>query len=572
MPRQAIRTSEPDQTGARNSATLAVFALAALPTVLAIWTVPWFVTQDTPAHLYNAHIIASSLRPDSAFGNYYEVRWEPLPNWAGHLAFMGLLEFLSPRTADRVMMTVTFVGFAAAVAWLRWRVAGWRGMPVAAALAVLLALNMMWLLGFTSFLLGACLFTITLGVWWAGREKPGPGRAVAVAALLVVGYFCHLVTLGLTAVGLVVLAVATPGGDRPRRLFLTAVSLIPLVGLGVVYRGLMRAGGGFAPEWSNLKDPWSPESWSAQFGWVDPISLASKILLPFSDVRSRWCGLLAPVVWLSFALVFFAAATIFRRQNPGEPEDVAHERRGWAILGTLLLLGGVIGPDSFGGGHGSYLPQRLFLLGLVALVPFLELDSRHWLVRAGTWALAVALVVQSAIIWNYALDSDRLAGTLMKAKPFVGRGQRVGTLLIDIRGRYRSNPLLHVDNMLGVGTGNIIWSNYESGYYFFPVQVKNADLHPQAVQFEEVAILDDPEDASKRAELWEGLLAQHHRGMDVLVVWGSDPRLDALNARWFEPRVQINRLRVLRRKVATELAGEADGDDTRAATSPASAR
>jgi hypothetical protein len=148
----------------------------------------------------------------------------------------------------------------------------------------------------------------------------------------------------------------------------------------------------------------------------------------------------------------------------------------------------------------------------------------------------------------------------------------VGTLLIDIRGRYRSNPLLHVDNMLGVGTGNIIWSNYESGYYFFPVQVKTADLHPQAVQFEEVAILDDPEDASKRAELWEGLLAQHHRGMDVLVVWGSDPRLDALNARWFEPRVQINRLRVLRRKVATELAGEADGDDTRAATSPASAR
>ena len=37
-------------------------------------------------------------------------------------------------------------------------------MPVASALAVLLALNLTWLLGFTSFLLGACLFPIALGV------------------------------------------------------------------------------------------------------------------------------------------------------------------------------------------------------------------------------------------------------------------------------------------------------------------------------------------------------------------------------------------------------------------------
>ena len=48
-------------------------------------------------------------------------------------------------------------------------------MPLVALLAVLLALNLTWLLGFYSFLLGACLYPITLGLWWAGPSGPVPG-------------------------------------------------------------------------------------------------------------------------------------------------------------------------------------------------------------------------------------------------------------------------------------------------------------------------------------------------------------------------------------------------------------
>jgi hypothetical protein len=151
-------------------------------------------------------------------------------------------------------------------------------------------------------------------------------------------------------------------------------------------------------------------------------------------------------------------------------------------------------------------------------------------------------------VWSYALEADSLAGTLMQAKPFVGTRQKVGTLLIDIRGYYRANPLLHVDSMLGVGTGNIIWSNYESVYYFFPVQVKDPARYPPSNEFEQVALLDDPREATERAERWAKLLTRYHDEIDVLVEWGSDPRLDALNARWFEPYVQFSQVRVLRHK------------------------
>src|SRR6185437_12339194 len=173
------------------------------------------------------------------FGPFYRVRWEPLPNWSGHLVLAGLQAIATPRGANLAINVLTLGGFAASVLWLRWQVAGPRGLGVAALLAALLGMNVAWLFGFTSFVLGACLFPVTLGVWWAGREGLGRGRVAAVSVLLVLGYFGHLVSLGLTVVGLAVLALRTPcPAGRcawAARLAWTAASAVPLVPLGLVY-------------------------------------------------------------------------------------------------------------------------------------------------------------------------------------------------------------------------------------------------------------------------------------------------------------------------------------------------
>ena len=234
-----------------------VFGVALLPALAAIWMTPEFVTQDGPAHVYNAEILVRSFDPESLFRPYYTVRWEPLPNWAGHVLTAALVAAVSGETAERAVVTITLVGFAASVVWLRLRVAGAGGMALASALAVLLALNLVWLLGFTSFLLGACLFPVTLGVWWAGRRELSWRRVAALAGLLSLGYFCHLVSLGLTAVGLVVLALTTPSPRRRSVLIRTAVALAPLVPLGLLYLSLSRRGGGMTPTWGEIRDPFS---------------------------------------------------------------------------------------------------------------------------------------------------------------------------------------------------------------------------------------------------------------------------------------------------------------------------
>jgi hypothetical protein len=522
-----------------------VLVAALLPVLGAIWGIRWFVTQDGSAHLYNAHIIASSFGPNSPFAAYYVVRWEALPNWSGHLVTAALVSLMPAWAAGSAITTLTLVGFAASIVWLRERVTGPSGLSLASVLAVLLSLNFPWLQGYTSFMLGACLFPITLGIWWGGRERFGWGRAAAIAGLMIVGYLCHLVSLGLTALGLIVLALTTPGVDRGARFVRTLAALLPLLPLGLLYHSLSKAGGPMHPVWGHLANPLSPAAWGVQMAQVDPITLTIGQVIPLTTVdHSAWSGLFKPMTWLmlGFTLMWYSAIR-GRRAQPSQGPD---ERMGWAWLAALLLIGGIVGPDSLGALHGEFLQQRVMLLGLVALVPIANLDARGWSGRLIAAALVLALGVQSAIIWDYALTSRRTAGAIMAARDAIGTNQRVATLLIDMNPRFRSNPLLHADNLLGIGTGNIVWNNYETRYYYFPVQFRPGVARPTSNEFEQIADTEGPENANLRASWWQAVVDDHLEEIDAVVVWGSDPLLDAINGQRFDTVYREANVRVLR--------------------------
>ena len=241
---------------------------------------------------------------------------------------MGLMSVLSARTADRVMMTITFVGFTSSIVWLRWRVAGWRGMALVVPLAVVLALNWMWLLGFYNFLLGACLFPVTLGFWWAERERMGLGQALILAGLLVFGYFCHLISLGLTAGGLVVLALATPGPGWRRRLFWTAVGAtldpfrcdVPDVNRKPAAR---RARIGWSPHNRGRFAPAEPPNPS------DPLRLSRIRTFPLSNGNRVWFNLVSSPHCSSRGRAVIAARS-FRKDSRANPAR-RPTARGWIL-------------------------------------------------------------------------------------------------------------------------------------------------------------------------------------------------------------------------------------------------
>ena len=576
----AGRASDRGPNSPRADWGLAALVIALLPALGAIWAVPWFVTQDAPAHVYNAEILSRSTDPGSPFAGTFAIRWQPIPNWVGHLLLAGLLRIVPAWAADRIITCATLAGFAAAIFWLRRRVSGsgpgdWvRDVP-AALLAALLAMNITWLFGFTSFTMGACLFPITLGFWWSRRDRLGAGGVAGLWVLLILGYFCHLVSLGLTVLGLSVLAVATPvtggrEGSRWRivreRLVPLAVAFLPMVPLGLMYLGLAHRGGPMRPQWENLTDPWSLSGWKNQLTWADPISLVRKDALPFTDRVGAVFIVLAPVFWTAAALVVWGATRAMDRMRRGSVETTpgartgphqAGVRLGWWAFAALLIVGGIAGPDTLGPEHGNYLPQRIVLCGLVSLAVVVDIDLRRGAGRAAAAGLAAAVALQSAVVWDYALYSDRTAGEIVRARDAVGRGRRVAFLPASVRSRFRANPLIHVDNWLGVDTDNIIWGNYETRHYYFPVQFRPGLERPSPEQLEGVMRLDDPRDAARRARLWEDVLARNAAAIDVLVAYGSDPLLDAVSARFFHEVRRQGQVRILVRDPARSLASTA---------------
>jgi hypothetical protein len=555
-----------------------VLFVALAPALTAIWTVPWFITQDTPAHVYNAEILARSFDRDSPFAGFFAIRWQPIPNWVGHMLLAGLLGLIPAWAADRIMTSMSLACFAASVFWLRLRIAdtgaaarAGMGHWPAALLAALLAMNITWLFGFTSFTLGLCLLPITLGFWWPRRDHVGLGGIVGLWLLLVLGYFCHLVSLGLTVLGLALLALTSPllpapAGSLERsrwrlartRLVPLGLAFLPLVPLGLLYLGLAHRAGPLHPVWNNLPDPWSPAAWKSQLTWADPITLARKDALPFTDRVGSAFIVFAPAFWLVAALSVWAAARAWgrlrcrsvkrsggaaRRTDAGSV--AADDRRGWWVLAALLILGGLASPDTLGPEHGNYLPQRIVLCGLVALAAAIDIDPRRRAGRVAAVGLAAAVALQSAILWDYALHSDRTAGEILRARDAVGRGRRVAYMPASVRSRFRANPLLHVDNWLGVGTNNIIWGNYETRHYYFPVQFHPGIDRPPPDELEDLARLDAPGEAANRARGWERLLVRHADAIDVLVTYKDDPLLDAVSARWFREVGRRGDVRIL---------------------------
>lgn len=544
-------------------------AVALAPALSAIWAIPWFVTQDGPAHVYNAQILADSFAPGSPSRSVYTISWKPIPNWIGQLVLAGLVSCAPAWLADRSMTSATLVGLAAATLWLRWRVAGEKGLVAAALFSALLAMNFAWLMGFTSFLLGSCLFPITLGIWWRGRYRLSIGRLAVLSTFLCLGYFCHLVSLGLTVVGLAVLSVAGPiecGNSqswifRLSRLARTSASFVPLLGLGFFYLQAARRSGPMRPVWENLSNPWSPGAWGARLGWVDPITLAIKTSLPFTGGVNPGFAVFAPVLWLALSLVLWWCGRISRGprvQAEGAATDPAgrktrapwaagDDRKGWLLLAALFTLAGIVGPDSFGAAHGEFLPQRVVLLGLIALVPVFDADRSRWPGRVLVIALVAAVALQSAIVWDYGLYSSGTAGQIIGARDAVGRGQRLITLLVTSRSRFRANPLLHAEDWLGVDSDNVVWNNYETLHYYFPVQFKPEIKRPTAAQLEPASLHEDPKDKARRLLEWEEILTTHADSIDVIVFWKSDKELEAITQRWFELTQRKGDVQIFRR-------------------------
>jgi hypothetical protein len=311
--------------------------------LIPLWAFPYFPSQDGPAHGYVAVVAHDYDRPDRPrFREFFERNDRFVPNWIGPHLLAVLAGMFPVEIGEKILWSAYLILLPLSA---RYALGAIR--PRAAALAISVipfVPNIYYHFGFLDFCLSMPFFFFTVGYWLKNRRCLGLRQVIGLAALLLVGYFCHLVPTAMAGLFVTLLALTMGGGGikaRLRRLVPVIAAGTPVTLLAICFLFSQR---------SSL--PIQP--------WLYPSRLSRlKDLIRFQEAFDR-----RETVLVLMSLALFAGASgwlLWRR----------HNRRFIVGLDAFLLIAALCGalfltaPDSGGGG--------IMLVVRLAMFPFLAL-------------------------------------------------------------------------------------------------------------------------------------------------------------------------------------------------------
>lgn len=217
--------------------TLLLAAMVGLH-LLPIWTLPFFPTQDGPAHLAIANTLREYSQPGGqVLRDYFELNRSAAPNWFIYFVLADLLRPFPVPVAEKILLSAFVVLLPLSMRYAVRAVEPDNGFL--AVLALPFTFNFLLSMGFYNFCFSLVAFLFALGWWLKHRERFGPLQAAVLAALALWVYFCHAVSLVALAAAIGAAAGWQSLMDlrRPvlRRLAWTSLAFLPAVAMTVAY-------------------------------------------------------------------------------------------------------------------------------------------------------------------------------------------------------------------------------------------------------------------------------------------------------------------------------------------------
>ena len=537
-----------------NSLKIRLFGFYLLLVIFAclpIWSVEFYINQDGSPHLYNAYIILQLLADNPVFSQIYALNYVPIPNLTGHWFLTTLLIVFSPFIVTKIFVTFCYAAFVAAIGWLRWQTVGREGMTTAFLLGAATAFNWMWFLGFYNFIIGVIGFTFTLGLYCRWRENLNIYRSLVFSILIIFVYLSHLISFGMLIGSLIILGVFVSPTFFKKTITWTLISFTPVLPFVISYKLASEAGGGLSPVWRYLENPFSLSNWILQLQAADPFQLLSRKAFPFAALDSNLYALFSPLLWLTAAFLCLSLATWFLLQRR---EFLSRRFLPFALLTFFSIIFWVFAPDDFGKSHGSFLRERVLLCGLICFVPLFRIVKFSWFQFFAQVCLVFIIIFQTAVLWEYSINADEIGREYLSGKEAIKDSDSFASIVLIENGcRYKANPLTNLNVLYGIGKNTRIWDNYELGYYLFPVVARNPSDRQFIFNFRESNAFDlcNPnENIDEKLAHINSLLDSHNDKISVMLVWGSDERVEAVFRKWFEekPFFQNERVRLFRRR------------------------
>jgi hypothetical protein len=439
------------------------FWAAAVAYLVPIWAFRYFPTQDGPAHVFNAQVIREYGHSAAGYEEFFELRPDPLPNLSSHVLLAGLLYVFPPLVAEKLLVSLYVLGFAAAFrAFLgafgnACRPLSWLGL--------LFVYNRCLWLGFYNYCLGLALFWAILAYCIQRRDTLRLPEAAVLMLLFTAAYFTHLVCFLLAwpcAIGTTLWLQLR----RPVAAVLVCLAGLPAACLSLDYferTGFFQEG----PSRRLLDYPRARLRGQSPGATVpqDLVAIDRGLFEFQAGARVRFSLFLFPL----YALLAGCTAA-------GSGRSASDERQppGWLLpfaLGSLLLAAYFLAPPTLDA-HGGYLKARLALLPLLAWIACLREPAQRGM-RILTRAMTLALLGANLVLVSSAVASanQALADYTAGAEVF-GRGHRLFVIQPDAHPAPLADPLFHASNYYCLGTDSVNLNNYETNAPHFPVRFR----------------------------------------------------------------------------------------------------
>lgn len=431
--------------------------------IIPIWIFTYFPSQDGPSHVDSAYVLLHYFDDGSVYDEYFDINVRPVPTWFSHLVMAGLMFFLPPLAAEKVLLTAYVLVFVLSLVYFL-RSVGEKKL-VFFPIAFLFLNNLLIHRGSYNFAFSFPLVFMALGYWWRRRDEPlKPGFIVSLNALLVLLYFCHIASQ-LLAIGSILLLGLVHYRRCVRKTFRLAACLIPAYLLPINYVQARQVGHVSSLPLTKL---------ISQLLLIDPLT--------YHDVRQRAVG--AAVAVLLGVLVFRTAWVRLGglRQNhgqtPGQSPGHLHfdEHDSFLLLSVAFTFLYLVMPLHMLGGGG--LSHRLNLFPYVAIVPWLDPLPGRCLKHAVTVSCVILILIQLGITTYYQRILNHGLEEYTSGISLVDENRTILPINTEHRGASaRVEVYRHAVGYYCAAKGAVNLANYEAGTDYFPLKYKPA-LNP----------------------------------------------------------------------------------------------
>jgi hypothetical protein len=427
----------------------------------------YFVTQDGPAHLYNAQLISEFFWGASdSVQSYYELNQTPVPNWTGHLLLAFLNQFLSVELVEKIFLMIYFIGFMYA---FRYLAKSFHPQAGFASLIILpFTLNLFVFAGFYNFCIAFIFLFFAVGYFIRNQQRIGIKQGFIILILLILTYFSH-VSISVLSLVFIFLIYFWNSWVIQRISFLQgliqsipiALTTMPVFLLIIIYA--VQHG-----EASHVSYLSTSELWTMIIHMKPLVGHGSA-----EHVHTH--------IYLGLMIVLFLVSVFHAFRSGFKSFKVSSADVLWVLI-ILLSIVYFILPDS--DGKGGYISVRI--LYVVFLLFFLRVLVSH---------LPKAMIIVGVILVSinfYFQNEIKKPGQAMLSE-WVMRIERAGeniqpdrvVLPVNCSSHWQSS---HLSNYLGVKKSLIILDNYEANHLYFPLKWKSetpiqplASSHPNSV-------------------------------------------------------------------------------------------